>query len=92
MTEIKDKDTRRKDQDLKVLLAPGGRQLYFTKECVEAVTIHRKVNDGDWEIISKNTHPPYIDDDQFDLPVVLAYKAVFEEQRRSENVVEVHLS
>lgn len=92
MTQVKDSIFAVKDHSLKVLLVPEGRKLYFDRECLDAVTIHRKVNDGEWEIVSKNTRAPYIDEEQFDSPVVLAYKAVFEKQDRSENVVEVNLN
>ena len=92
MTEIKDTDATRKDHDLKVLLVPEGRKLYFSKDCLEAVTIQRKVNDGEWEIITKNTRTPYIDGEQFNSTVVLTYKAIFEKQNQYENVVEVHLN
>ena len=92
MTEVKDSITGKNDHDLKVLIVPEGRKLYFIKECLDAVTIHRKVDDGEWTIISKNTRTPYIDDEQFNPPVVLAYKAIFEKQRLYENIVKVHLS
>ena len=92
MTQVKDSISTRKGGSLKVLLIPKGRKLYFDKECLETVTIHRKVNDGEWEIVSKNTQTPYIDRERFDLSVVLAYKAVFEKLDRYENIVEVHLN
>ncbi len=92
MTEVKDSISAREDHSLKVLLIPEGRKLYFQKECLEAVTIQRKVNDGYWEVISKNTRTPYVDGDQFKVPVTLAYKAIYEKQGRQEDVVEVHLN
>ena len=92
MTQLKKSTYAKKDHRLKVLMIPQGRKLYFNKECLEPVTIQRKVNEGKWEMISKNSRTPYIDDEPFDSPVVLAYKAVFEKQDRYEDIVEVHLN
>lgn len=92
MTEIKDILSLRKDHGLNVLLVPQGRKLYFDKECLEEVTIQRKVNDGEWAVLAKNIRTPYIDGERFTSSVVLKYKAIFEKQNQYEDIVEVHLN
>ena len=92
MTEIKTILSTWKDHGFSVLLVPEGRKLYFDKKCLEAVTIQRKANDGEWEVLAKNTRTPYVDSEKFNLPIVLTYKVHFKLQEQCETVVEVHLT
>ena len=50
MTEVRDILTG-ENHPLLVLLVREGRKLYFEKECLESVTIHRRINDGPWEVL-----------------------------------------
>jgi hypothetical protein len=46
-----------------------------------SVTILRKVGDQAWQVIANEVHTPYIDSEKFDLPVLLLYKAIFQNVR-----------
>jgi hypothetical protein len=45
MTEIKDILHIKKNHNFKILILPEGRKVCFEKECLETVTILRKVGD-----------------------------------------------
>jgi hypothetical protein len=92
MTEIKDILHIKKNHNFKILIVPEGRKVYFEKDCLETVTILRKVGDQAWQVIANEVHAPYIDSEKFELPVLLLYKVIFQNVKDEQDIVEVHLS
>lgn len=71
---------------LKVALEEGRRRLYFEKECLEDVAIYRRVDAGDWRVLATHARAPIVDDESFDNPVRLGYKATFGDNNESQAV------
>lgn len=54
-------------------LTGKGRKISFRKDCLEDVAILRKVNEGEWEKLVKNTRSPYVDEESFPTGTKLSY-------------------
>lgn len=74
--------------DMRVHILPEGREISFRKECLEPVTISRKINDQAWKEVAKNVRTPFVDSDKFQTPVTLHYKVSF---GGNESIAKVNL-
>jgi hypothetical protein len=63
----------------------------FDKECLERITVLRRVNEGEWQTIGKNIRAPFLDRDEVQAPAEISYKILFEHSTHKESVVKVHL-
>ncbi|MBT1701801.1 hypothetical protein [Chryseosolibacter indicus] len=93
MTEIKTILPLTSQHQLEIELIGEDRKLFFKKECLEYVTIYRKVNDDNWLQIVKNARAPFVDSETFIKPVHIEYKVVFEDDNRGNesNTVKIQL-
>lgn len=89
MTDFKDVLSVNNPHELRVLLTSEGRQLYFQKECLEPVSVFRKVNDDKWENIAKGIRPPYTDLLEINSPAKIEYKLSFGNGEAESNIVKV---
>lgn len=74
---------------MRVIFTDEGRQLHFEKECLESVSVFRKVNDGDWKNIAKGVRTPYTDPLQINSPATIEYKLDFANGEAESNIVKV---
>ena len=91
MTQTKDTLQIKGKHGFKALPVQEGIKLYFEKECLEDVTIIRRVNEGEWQVLAEGARTPYIDTERFNKPVKLLYKAVFKNEEYYEKLVEVNV-
>lgn len=54
-------------------LTDRGRRISFQKDCLEDVSIIRKVNEGEWEKLSTHIRSPYINEEAFPEGTKLSY-------------------
>ena len=75
MTQVRNNAPHQNQRDLpSITLTPENfREVKFSKPCLDDLTTLRKVDDGSWQVIARNTRFPYTDSDQFDHPVHLEY-------------------
>lgn len=75
MTEIKNNVPHQDQSGLPsiTLTHQNFREIAFSKQCLEDVTILRKIDDEPWQVIARSTRFPYTDSDMFDRPVRLKY-------------------
>ena len=74
------------EHQLRVSLEAGERKLYFEKECLEDVTIYRRVDDGNWDVLATHARAPVIDKEPFPQTAKLPYKAAFADMKESQPV------
>jgi hypothetical protein len=91
MTDIKNVLSLTEDQPFKILLTDAGRKLYFDKECLEKITILRRVNEGEWITIGKEVRAPFLDIDEIPTPAEITYKILFGHSKNTDHVVKVYL-
>lgn len=75
MTEIRN-NAPQQDRENSVsitLTEQKARKIEFRKPCLDSLTILRKINDGNWQILAKDVRLPFIDDETFEDPVHLEY-------------------
>lgn len=89
LTDFKDVLSVNNPHELRVFLTGEGRQLYFQKECLEPVSVFRKVNDDYWENIAKGVRPPYTDSKEINSPAKIEYKLSFGNGEAESNTVKV---
>ena len=89
MTDFKDVLSVKKPHELRVILTDKGRQLHFQRECLESVSVLRKVNDGEWKDIAKGVKTPYTDPLQINSPAKIEYKLCFGKGEAESNIVKV---
>lgn len=86
MTGVKNIPSSLKSQRFHIELIPEGRKIYFEKECLEPVSVLRKVNAGNWEVIAKQVRTPHFDTAKIKGPSTLEYKLVFEDKTETDSV------
>lgn len=57
------------------------KKMFFSKECVEKITILRRIHKGEWQTIGKDVRAPFLDSDQISTPAEISYKILFEHFR-----------
>jgi hypothetical protein len=77
------------EHGFEILVTSGGRKLIFKKECLENVTILRKIDEGKWQAIAQNARTPYTDSDVISPSAHIEYKIHFRD-RSSSHIIEVH--
>ncbi|MDF9798292.1 hypothetical protein OKW21_003555 [Catalinimonas alkaloidigena] len=65
-------------------------KLHFEKFCLEAVTIVRSINGGEWKTLAKNVRSPYIDQTAFQANTHVKYRIHF--GRHEEEAFELNIS
>lgn len=68
----------------KIELVDKGRKISFQRDCLEEVTIMRKVNDGEWETLAERIRSPYVDEDGFTKGTKLSYAIELEPDGRKK--------
>ena len=91
MTEIKDTLSLKENEQFKVLLTEEGRKIYFAKECLDEVTVLRRINEEPWKEISRDVRTPFFDTDKISTPAYVEYKLLFKTKGNDSKVVKVHL-
>lgn len=91
MTEITDIFSIKPDEEFKVVVTNQGRKVYFEKDCLERVTVLRRINGGEWKEIAKDIRTPFVDTDVIANPADIEYGVSFKEGDNSDQIVKVHL-
>jgi hypothetical protein len=91
MTELKNTFSIGKKGQFKVPLTDEGRQVYFEKDCMDEVTVLRRINSGRWTEIGKDVRTPFFDPEKIPEPAEIEYKVIFKNGENNHEVVKVHL-
>ena len=55
-----------------------GRKISFRRDCFGEISIHRKVNEGEWEVLAQRVRSPFVDKDPFPSGTEIAYSVELE--------------